>query len=144
MPKGKKKLPTLQHHAQRKEEVADIATSCPKERRSCCLCDRREDNVVEFGEKLATKDKDGKDIICHHFCLLVAKGEDEQGIKGYLPEDIGDEKNRAKRLKCAFCKKMGATAACCVQNCKIKYHVPCAAPLSSETTFREKKFFFSP
>ena len=46
----------------------------------------------------------------HYFCLLFASsmeqsGEDEEGIKGFLPNDILKELRRGARLKCQYCEK---------------------------------------
>ena len=46
----------------------------------------------------------------HYFCLLFASsmeqsGEDEEGIKGFLPNDILKELRRGARLKCHYCEK---------------------------------------
>ena len=46
----------------------------------------------------------------HYFCLLFASsmeqsGEDEEGIKGFLPHDIWKELRRGARLKCQYCEK---------------------------------------
>ena len=51
----------------------------------------------------------------HYFCLLFAPGleqvgTDEEGIKGFLPNDILKEWRRGSRLKCQYCeKKYGKT-----------------------------------
>ena len=46
----------------------------------------------------------------HYFCLLFASGmqqsgEDEEGIKGFLPNDILKELRRGARLKCQYCER---------------------------------------
>ena len=46
----------------------------------------------------------------HYFCLLFAPGlgqggADEEGIKGFLPNDILKEWRRGARLKCQYCEK---------------------------------------
>jgi hypothetical protein len=45
---------------------------------------------------------------------LETNGEDEEGIRGFLPEDIIREWRRGARLKCQFCDKKYATIGCCV------------------------------
>jgi len=70
------------------------------------------------------------DCQAHMFCLnfssaLEQKGEDEEGIKGFLCEDIVKEWRRASRLKCVYCGNKYATTGCCAKKCKKSYHFPC-------------------
>lgn len=97
----------------------------------CILCLRSDDHVLLLGEKLKTTDDKGKDLVAHYFCLLFAcgltqKGEEHEGIMGFLPKDIRRERKRGGFLNCMFCNKKGATAACSLQKCKSTYHVTCA------------------
>ncbi len=67
----------------------------------------------------------------HYFCLLfssglVQNGGEDDGIKGFLPDDILKEWRRGQRLKCAFCAGKYATVGCKVKKCSKTYHVPCA------------------
>ncbi|RWS28674.1 putative serine/threonine-protein kinase nek3-like protein [Leptotrombidium deliense] len=69
-------------------------------------------------------------ISCHYYCLLFAcglrqGGEDEEGILGFLVDDIRTEARRGNRLNCRFCKKKGATSACAIPQCQVKFHIPC-------------------
>ena len=118
--------------------------------RQCFLCEKNDDNILELGEKFSTTASDGKEIVCHYFCILfscnlIPKGKDDQGIKGYLAEDIVIERNRGRQLKCTYCNKRGPTIACCNKNCHVKYHLPCAIsqPISSRPwlQFTEKSEF---
>jgi len=73
-----------------------------------------------------------EDITAHYFCLLFSsglgqRGEDCDGIKGFLPVDIRRELRRGSRLKCVFCKKKGATVGCAEAACKKTYHLNCGA-----------------
>ena len=66
----------------------------------------------------------------HYFCLLFApalnqKGEDEEGIKGFLPPDILKEWRRGGRLRCHYCDKTYATIGCNHKSCKKTYHLYC-------------------
>jgi len=66
----------------------------------------------------------------HLFCLMFSSGldqngDDEEGIKGFLTEDIVKEWRRGSQLKCTFCKKKYATVGCVGNGCKKTYHLPC-------------------
>ena len=72
------------------------------------------------------------DVYCAHYnCLLFSSGleqggDDDLGIKGFLPEDILKEWRRGQRLKCYYCAKAYATIGCSTKSCKKSYHLPCA------------------
>ena len=73
-----------------------------------------------------------EDITAHYFCLLFSsglgqRGEEGEGIKGFLASDIRRELRRGARLKCVFCKKKGATVGCAEAACKKSYHLNCGA-----------------
>lgn len=73
-----------------------------------------------------------EDISAHYFCLLFSSGlgqsgEEREGVKGFLPDDIRKELRRGSRLKCVFCKKKGATVGCAEPTCKKSYHSTCGA-----------------
>lgn len=76
----------------------------------------------------------------HYFCLLFApglqtNGEDDEGIKGFLPADILKEWRRGQRLKCSFCTKSYATVGCFGKSCKKAYHLPCGIRNGSHQEF---------
>ena len=59
----------------------------------------------------------------HLHCLMFSSGleqngEEEEGIKGFLVEDIVKEWRRGARLKCTFCTQKYATVGCVVNGCK--------------------------
>jgi len=69
-------------------------------------------------------------ISAHYFCLLFSsglgqRGEEKEGVKGFLAEDIKREVRRGARLKCVYCRKKGATVGCAEQVCKKSYHLNC-------------------
>ena len=69
-------------------------------------------------------------ISAHYFCLLFSsglgqRGEEREGVKGFLAEDIRREVRRGSRLKCVYCRKKGATVGCAEQRCKKSYHPNC-------------------
>ena len=66
----------------------------------------------------------------HLHCLmfssgLIQRGEESDGIIGFLPDDIQSELQRGSKLRCAFCKEIYATVGCCQKSCTKSYHLPC-------------------
>ncbi|XP_025268899.1 uncharacterized protein LOC105259473 [Camponotus floridanus] len=106
---------------------ATAKSSC----RTCCFCNLTEDNELEYG-----KFHEYNGIFTHYYCLLLSsnmeqKGSDDEGILGFLTEDIQKELNRGKRLVCSYCKKIGATLGCCNVRCKRIFHFPCGLKAGS-------------
>ncbi|CAK9815540.1 G2/M phase-specific E3 ubiquitin-protein ligase [Anthophora quadrimaculata] len=56
---------------------------------------------------------------------MEQRGNDNQGILGFLIVDIKKEILRGKKLSCSYCKKKGATLGCCNTKCKKIFHYPC-------------------
>ena len=59
----------------------------------------------------------------HLYCLMFSSGleqngEEEEGIKGFLVDDIVKEWRRGSRLKCSYCKQTYATVGCVGKGCK--------------------------
>ena len=59
----------------------------------------------------------------HLYCLMFSSGleqngEEEEGIKGFLVDDIVKEWRRGSRLKCFHCKQTYATVGCVGRGCK--------------------------
>ncbi|XP_011881897.1 PREDICTED: uncharacterized protein LOC105569778 [Vollenhovia emeryi] len=93
--------------------------------RICVFCNSSEDNELEYG-----KIYEHNGIVTHYYCLLLSsnmeqKGNDDEGILGFLAEDIQKELRRGKRLVCSYCRKSGATLGCCNSKCKCIFHFPC-------------------
>ncbi|XP_012151382.1 uncharacterized protein LOC100880920 isoform X2 [Megachile rotundata] len=91
----------------------------------CCFCGLSDNNELKFG-----KFYEHGDIITHYYCLLLSsnmeqRGNDNEGILGFLVADIQKELRRGKRLMCTYCKKSGATLGCCNTKCKRIFHYPC-------------------
>ena len=105
-------------------------SSITRRSHACYLCGLDEDDPLNYGD-LKHCTKNGREIYAHNFCLLFScnleqNGSDEEGINGFLIEDIEKEKRRGGLLICKFCGKKGATAACCNEKCKTSYHYTCA------------------
>lgn len=53
------------------------------------------------------------------------RGEDNDGILGFLEKDIRKSIKIARNAKCIYCKKFYAAVYCSQKNCKNVYHYPC-------------------
>ncbi|XP_050404720.1 uncharacterized protein LOC126820657 isoform X2 [Patella vulgata] len=93
---------------------------------TCCFCLSNKDKEEEFGKLIR---KNGFTV--HYFCLLFASGlcqrgrTDKEGIFGFLSPDIDKEITRGSRLRCEYCKNVGATIGCVVTSCRKKFHLVC-------------------
>ncbi|XP_053200564.1 G2/M phase-specific E3 ubiquitin-protein ligase-like [Panonychus citri] len=95
------------------------------EKDPCLLCGSADIDEFRLGKK-----HKHEEIVAHYYCLLFAcgleqNGKDEEGIQGFLKKDILKEVARGKRLKCSFCRKPGATSACCLRQCRTMFHLGC-------------------
>ncbi|KAM7158365.1 G2/M phase-specific E3 ubiquitin-protein ligase isoform 5-T8 [Molossus nigricans] len=94
---------------------------------ACVFCRKDDDCPNKYGE-MKTHEK--WNITVHYYCLLMSsgiwqRGKEEEGVYGFLIEDIRKEVNRASKLKCCVCKKTGASIGCVAPRCKRSYHFPC-------------------
>ncbi|NXG20360.1 G2E3 ligase, partial [Grallaria varia] len=93
----------------------------------CVLCGRTDDCPEKYGEKKSYVEYN---LTVHYYCLLMSsgiwqRGEEDEGIYGFLITDIRKEVNRAAKLTCNICKKKGASIGCVTPKCKRSYHFPC-------------------
>uniref|UniRef100_A0A663MFG9 G2/M-phase specific E3 ubiquitin protein ligase n=1 Tax=Athene cunicularia TaxID=194338 RepID=A0A663MFG9_ATHCN len=93
----------------------------------CVLCGRTDDCPEKYGEKRTYGEYN---LTVHYYCLLMSsgiwqRGEENEGVDGFLITDIRKEVNRAAKLKCNICKKKGASIGCVAPKCKRSYHFPC-------------------
>ncbi|XP_061082143.1 uncharacterized protein phf11 isoform X1 [Conger conger] len=78
------------------------------------------------------------DVVAHSNCLFYSSDiinkntPDDDDLMGFLPEDVKKEIRRGSKLKCAKCKRSGATVGCEVKRCKRSYHYPCALEANAE------------
>ncbi|XP_052594443.1 G2/M phase-specific E3 ubiquitin-protein ligase isoform X2 [Peromyscus californicus insignis] len=103
---------------------------------ACVFCRKNDDCPNKYGEK---KTYEKWNFSVHYYCLLMSsgiwqRGKEEEGVYGFLVEDIRKEVNRASKLKCTVCKKNGASIGCVVPQCKRSYHLPCG--LQKECIFQ--------
>ncbi|KFV63841.1 G2/M phase-specific E3 ubiquitin-protein ligase, partial [Dryobates pubescens] len=93
----------------------------------CVLCGRTDDCPKKYGEKRTFVEYN---VTVHYYCLLMSsgiwqRGEEGEGVDGFLFTDIRKEVNRAAKLKCNICRKKGASIGCVSPKCKRSYHFPC-------------------
>ncbi|XP_022187296.2 G2/M phase-specific E3 ubiquitin-protein ligase [Nilaparvata lugens] len=91
----------------------------------CTLCKGREADEITYGSVYRL----GK-VEVHYFCLLLSscvaqKGEDEEGILGFLQDDILKAANLLSKVQCTFCNGAGANVRCQTARCKVVFHYPC-------------------
>uniref|UniRef100_A0A8D2ZN33 G2/M phase-specific E3 ubiquitin-protein ligase n=1 Tax=Scophthalmus maximus TaxID=52904 RepID=A0A8D2ZN33_SCOMX len=89
---------------------------------------RSDDDPAMFGEKVTVQEHK---LTVHYFCLLTScgvyqRGEEGEGVFGFLVDDIKQETRRSARLTCCSCKKKGACVGCNVRSCRKTVHFPCA------------------
>ncbi|CAL8090380.1 unnamed protein product [Orchesella dallaii] len=101
----------------------------------CSYCHRSEINSLEWGPMYQLAG-----ISVHYFCMLFSAGlsqhgDDDEGILGFLPKDIRKELKRGEKLKCKFCRCVGATIGCSTKSCKTSYHYPCGLEKNSVFQF---------
>ncbi|XP_044010017.1 putative mediator of RNA polymerase II transcription subunit 26 [Aphidius gifuensis] len=99
--------------------------------KACVFCNSSDDDELKFG-----KIYEHNGLVTHYYCLLLSsnmqqRGEDEDGILGFLADDIQKELRRGKRLYCSYCKRNGATLGCCNTKCKRIFHYPCGLKAGS-------------
>ncbi|XP_036398859.1 G2/M phase-specific E3 ubiquitin-protein ligase [Megalops cyprinoides] len=56
---------------------------------------------------------------------VYQRGEEDEGVHGFLVEDIKQEIRRSSRLKCSLCKRKGASVGCSIKSCRKMVHLPC-------------------
>ncbi|XP_018590207.1 G2/M phase-specific E3 ubiquitin-protein ligase [Scleropages formosus] len=93
----------------------------------CELCKLSDDCPSKYGEKITLKHHN---LTVHYFCLLMSsgvyqRGDEDEGIYGFLVEDIKREIRRSSRLACTVCKKKGASVGCNIKSCRKVVHLPC-------------------
>lgn len=81
-------------------------------------------------------------VTAHYFCLLFSagltqQGNFEDGIQGFLIEDIEQELRRGKFLKCTYCHKRGALVGCLIPECNANYHFPCGIENGAYNSFHD-------
>ncbi|XP_030379088.1 uncharacterized protein LOC115627528 [Scaptodrosophila lebanonensis] len=93
--------------------------------RPCKLCRSRDKDNLRLGsiETLG-------EVLVHQNCLylssnLCQRGDDDEGIYGFMEDDIKREADRTRFLQCTFCSKFGANIGCCKKSCHKTFHTGC-------------------
>uniref|UniRef100_A0A671VAR0 G2/M-phase specific E3 ubiquitin protein ligase n=1 Tax=Sparus aurata TaxID=8175 RepID=A0A671VAR0_SPAAU len=105
----------------------------------CALCRLSDDDPAMFGEKVTLKEHK---FSVHYLCLLTScgvyqRGKEDEGVFGFLVDDIKQEIRRSARLTCCCCKKKGACVGCYVRSCKKTIHFPCGRKQKFISQFTE-------
>ncbi|XP_036927071.1 G2/M phase-specific E3 ubiquitin-protein ligase [Acanthopagrus latus] len=105
----------------------------------CALCRLSDDDPAMFGEKVTLKEHK---FSVHYLCLLTScgvyqRGKEDEGVFGFLVDDIKQEIRRSARLRCCCCKKKGACVGCNVRSCKKMIHFPCGRKQKFISQFTE-------
>ncbi|XP_047466672.1 G2/M phase-specific E3 ubiquitin-protein ligase isoform X5 [Mugil cephalus] len=103
----------------------------------CVLCRSSQDDPAMFGEKVTVKEHK---LSVHYLCLLTScgvyqRGNENEGVFGFLVDDIKKEIRRSARLTCSGCKKKGASVGCYVRSCRRTVHFPCGRKQSFVSQF---------
>lgn len=93
---------------------------------SCCFICKSPENDELFLGKFHKKWR----LQVHYHCLLltsnlVQNGDDEEGIFGFMEEDIRNEEARIRGQKCYICKEQYANISCCAKKCFRTFHTVC-------------------
>ncbi|RVE57674.1 hypothetical protein OJAV_G00218330 [Oryzias javanicus] len=105
----------------------------------CVLCRISDDDPALFGEKFTLKQHN---LTVHYLCLLTScgvyqRGKENEGIMGFLVDDIRKEVRRSSFLTCASCKRKGACVGCNIRSCRKMVHFPCGRKLGFISQFSE-------
>ncbi|KAL1459985.1 hypothetical protein WDU94_011927 [Cyamophila willieti] len=120
-------------------EFTKIENPSPDER--CSFCFSAVNNPLRYGEMFKYKH-----IITHYFCVLMStgikqSGNDDEGLYGFLIKDIEKGLERARDVKCMYCKRGGATAQCnhyvrsTKKKCLTTFHLTCGVTHGSQHLF---------
>ncbi|XP_059470861.1 PHD finger protein 7-like isoform X2 [Neocloeon triangulifer] len=104
-------------------------------RKWCQWCRRYQNNPVLYGNIYSLGQ-----VTVHYFCLLHAqgveqKGEDTEGIFGFLEPDIKRQIFNVRKVKCCYCDESGASIKCALKMCKKVFHLPCGIENGSQNNF---------
>ncbi|XP_022697878.1 PHD finger protein 7-like isoform X2 [Varroa jacobsoni] len=131
-----------QVHKSLREAGDQLANASQLHQDTCVFCRRpiRDDENLIFGQRESSL----KHTV-HYFCMLLSsqlpqKGQDEEGIKGFLDVDIAKEVRRSQKDKCCYCRKPGANVRCAKASCRRVFHFPCAYENDSIADFNQEAF----
>ena len=106
-----------------KTAAVEISTSTPA---VCGYCQQsHQDGPLESGKMFSIAGE-----TCHYFCQLFTVGSaqlgaDNEGLFGFYGDEVKKQISLAKKRKCKYCSKPGATAKCSKKYCGVYMHFPC-------------------
>ncbi|XP_059479797.1 PHD finger protein 7-like isoform X2 [Neocloeon triangulifer] len=109
-----------------------------KNKKYCGLCNRSPSDPLLYGKIYVLGS-----VTVHYYCLLFAcalaqKGEDTEGIFGFLESDIKKQIASAEKVKCSYCDEAGASIICVQRMCKKVFHLPCGMEHGSQHNYFNK------
>lgn len=92
----------------------------------CAFCHTATIDDLNLGKLKAM----GPNISVHYYCVLLSStitqsGKDNQGLEGFLLQDIRTELQNRERSICRYCNKPFANLKCSKSKCKAFFHLPC-------------------
>ncbi|KAH8323167.1 hypothetical protein KR074_008413, partial [Drosophila pseudoananassae] len=102
----------------------------------CVLCRSNDKDELIFGPV-----KEHGKMRMHTNCLYLSSnlkqcGSDDEGILGFLPDDILAETQRCRSLICHYCHEPGANIGCCHSACRRTFHTKCGYENMAQNEFR--------
>ncbi|XP_014087142.3 uncharacterized protein [Bactrocera oleae] len=92
---------------------------------NCELCGSSRRDSIKYGEFLTKKGK-GVHTNCLYLSSAIAQnGKDNEGILGFLPNDIAAERKRVSTVRCCYCGEVMANIGCCENRCRVNFHMIC-------------------
>ncbi|XP_050572789.1 PHD finger protein 7-like, partial [Cygnus atratus] len=116
--------------------MSEMERKAPDSReQACMLCGRADADPNICGP---IRERNG--LCAHVFCLFLANGlyrpgNLQEGILGFLLEDIQHTIKRASQKQCFVCGERGATITCTETGCERSFHLPCASEGECVTQF---------
>ena len=66
---------------------------------------------------------------------ILQRGNDNEGLLGFLEEDIKELHKKSADNICVYCLKGYATLKCCYKKCRKIFHLPCGIQNNSMSQF---------
>ncbi|XP_050568766.1 PHD finger protein 7-like [Cygnus atratus] len=116
--------------------MSEMERKAPDSReQACMLCGRADADPNICGPR---RERNG--LCAHVFCLFLANGlyrpgNLQEGILGFLLEDIQHTIKQASQKQCFVCGERGATITCTETGCERSFHLPCASEGECVTQF---------
>ena len=110
----------------------------------CGLCHRGHISHPLAAGKLYTIS--GSNTHVHYFCMLFSAyakqiGEDEEGLNGFYSSEVEKQIELARKKKCLYCLRPGATARCAAKRCNVTMHFQCGIEKGATFQFHTKNMY---